>query len=436
MKRKNLMLTAAISLSLASVMSSCSKKEGCTDITAVNYSSDAEKDDGSCTPAIVVINPEVVFPSITVSGNITTNTTWTKANIVNLNGRVIVIAPAELTIEAGTVIKGAAGTGASASVLVVGVGAKIHATGTVTEPIIFTSSDDQIVPGNIVSPNLTIANKGLWGGVIILGDAPISPATGTTAEIEGFVAGTDGTTYGGADVVDNSGEFQYCSIRHGGSIIGGGNEINGLTLGGVGNLTTIDHVEVFGNLDDGIECFGGSVNLSSMVVVKIDDDSYDVDQAYSGTISNFMAIISPTVDGDAFEIDGPEGSSNDAGLFTFDKGLVIGSATATSSDFGVFKSRAQGTLKNIHFTGFNAAAKIKVDGAAAYGNYSSTGTLIISNNTFNVASLTGVFSSDQAGFNAGIFDAANTTATGITNGFDITQFSGWSLASQTGQYKN
>jgi len=437
MKTKNLMLTAAISLSLATVMSSCSKKEGCTDLLAENYDRDAETDDGSCEYAPEPENPAVNFPSITVSGNITTNTVWSKDKIVNLSGRIVVEAPAELTIEAGTVIKGLSGTGANASVLIVGVGAKIHATGTASEPIIFTSENDQIVPGQIVSPNLSIINKGLWGGIIILGEAPISPSTGTTDEIEGIPVGTIGTTFGGTNPTDNSGEFQYCSIRHGGIILNGGNEINGLTLGGVGSNTSIDHVEIYAGLDDGIECFGGSVNISSAVVVKIDDDSYDVDQAYSGTISNFMAIISPTVDGDAFEIDGPEGSSNNGGLFTFDKGLIIGNSNAANNDYVVFKSQAQGTLQNIHFTGFNSAAKVKVNGSVAYGNYSATTpSLNIVNNTFNVASVTGLFDSDQANPDATIFEGANTIAAGITNGFDITQFSGWSLASQTGQYKN
>lgn len=438
MKTKNLMLTAAIGLSLATVMSSCSKKEGCTDILADNWDRDAQSDDGSCTYTVDEDDVTVTYPSITVSGNITTNTVWTKDKIVLLSGRVIVQSPAELTIEPGTIIKGESGSGASAAVLVVGVGAKIHATGTSSEPIIFTSENDQIVPGQIVSPNLTIINKGLWGGVIILGSAPISPSTGTTAEIEGIPAGTMGTTYGGSDIADNSGEFQYCSIRHGGVIIGAGNEINGLTMGGVGNGTQVDHIEVFGNLDDGIECFGGSVNISDAVVVKVDDDSYDVDQAYSGTINNFMAIISPTVDGDAFEIDGPEGSGNSTGQFTFDKGLILGNSNASNSDYMVFKSRAQGTVQNVHFTGFHSSAKIKVNGSDAYGNYDGTGisSLNIINNTFNTGSVSGLFSSDQSSPDASIFEGANTTSTGITNGFDITQFTGWSLASQTGQYKN
>lgn len=421
MKKTNLLLASALIFSTSLFFTSCKKDD------------DKEED--------VVVTPTPVdtsYPSITQSGNITSNTTWTKDKIVYLDGRVIVEAPAELTIEAGTVIKGLAGDGADASVLIVGVGAKIHATGTASEPIIFTTEDDQIVPGQIASPNLTVNNKGNWGGVIILGDAPISPSSGTTAEIEGIPAGTPGCTYGGADATDNSGEFQYCSIRHGGIVLTGGSEINGLTLGGVGSGTTIDHVEIYAGLDDGIELFGGSVNVSDAIVVKIDDDCYDIDQAYSGTLYNIIAIVSPTADGDAFEIDGPEGSSNNTGTFMINTGYVVGSgatSTISNGNFAVFKSKAQGTLQNVFFTNFKSGAKVKANGSDAYNNYAGTGssTLTISNNVFNVSALTGIFSSDQT-FDETTFVNGNTT--GINNKVDMTQFTGWTFATNSGQYKN
>ena len=425
MKTKNLLLATVLMFGSSLIFTSCSK--------------DKNNDDDAIVLPTPTPTPDASYPSITVSGNITSNTTWSKDKIVYLDGRVIVQSPAVLTIEAGTIIKGKAGSDANASVLIIGVGAQINATGTVSEPIIFTGEDDQIVPGQIESPNLTVNHKGLWGGLIVLGDAPVSPSTGTTAEIEGIPAGTAGTTYGGSDVSDNSGTIKYVSIRHGGVIIGSGNEINGLTLAGVGNGTTIDHVEVYANLDDGIEFFGGSVNVNDAIVVKIDDDSYDVDQSYSGTVTNFVAIVSPTAGGDAFEIDGPEGSSNSAGQFTFNKGYVVGSGSSTTisnGNFAVFKSKAQGTFQNIHFTGFKSGALVKVLGADAYANYAGTGssTLTISNNTFNVSSLSGVLSSDQA-FDATTFNSANSTSTGITSGVDMSQFAGWSLASNTAQYK-
>lgn len=416
MKTKQILIASVMLLGATTFFTSCSKEKEADPIVATP------------TPT-----PDSSFPTITVTGNISANTIWTKDKIVVLDGRVIVQPGVELTIQPGTVIKAKPGSDASASVLVVGVGAKIHATGTVAEPIIFTSTDDQIVPGQITSPNLTIANKGLWGGVIILGDAPISPSSGTTSEIEGIPAGTVGTTYGGADATDNSGELQYVSIRHSGVIIGAGNEINGLTLGGVGSGTTIDHIEIYANLDDGIEFFGGSVNLSHGLVVKIDDDCYDIDQAYSGTITNIMAIIGENQDGDAFEIDGPEGSANNSGVFTINKGYIVGSSS-NDAKFAVFKSNAQGTMQNVYFTNFMTGAKVAVNGSAPYANYLGTGaySLTITGNTFNVLSLTGVFSSDQPGADATNFLNNNTVNTGLTNGFDPSQFVGWTLAGRTG----
>lgn len=419
MKTKKLLIASVIILGASTFFTSCSKDKSTDPIVE--------------TP---IPTPGTSFPSITVSGNITSNTTWTKDKIVYLDGRVIVTAPAELTIEAGTIIKGKPGTDANASVLIVGVGAKIRATGTVSSPIIFTSSDDQILPGQIASPNLTVNHKGLWGGLIVLGDASISPSTGTTAEIEGIPAGTVGTTYGGSDDADNSGELQYVSIRHGGVIIGAGNEINGLTLGGVGSGTTINHIEIVGNLDDGIELFGGTVNLSHTIVVKIDDDSYDVDQAYKGTVTNFVAIIGVNQEGDAFEIDGPEGSSNATGQFTFTKGYIVGNASNLTCDYAVFKSKAQGNLQNCYFTDFNAAAKVKVDGADAYNNYLGTGSssLTISNNVLNATTISGIFKSDQVGYDESNFVTTNTIGSGLTNGFDPSQFVGWTFAGRTGQF--
>lgn len=421
MKTKKLLIASIIMLGATTFFTSCSK-------------------DKTTDPVVLapVPTPDTSFPSITVSGNVTSNTTWTKDKIVYLDGRVIVVAPAELTIEAGTVIKGKAGSDANAAVLVIGVGAKIHATGTASSPIIFTSADDQIVPGQISSPNLTISNKGLWGGVVILGDASCSTPTGGTAEIEGIPAGTTGTTYGGSDDADNSGELQYVSIRHGGVVIGSGNELNGLSLGGVGSGTTINHIEIFGNLDDGIEFFGGSVNASNLIVVKIDDDSYDVDQAFKGTISNFVVVVGENQEGDAFEIDGPEGSLNATGQFSFTKGYVVGNASNATCDYAVFKSKAQGYLQNCYFTNFNAAARFVVNGADAYNNYLLTGssTLNLNNNILNVSTITGVFKSDQAGYNESNFVANNTVGTGLSNSFDPTQFTGWTVSGRTGLFKH
>lgn len=249
--------------------------------------------------------------NVIVTDNITQNTTWTSDNVYQLGGRIEVEAGATLTIEPGTVIKGEAGTGANATALLIARDAKIMAEGTVDKPIIFTSVADEITPedvaaGNFASPNMEPTINGLWGGVIILGNAHISVGDGTTAQIEGIPSTDTNGVYGGTNDEDNSGVLKYVSIRHGGSNIGEGNEINGLTLGGVGNKTVIENIEVVANQDDGIEWFGGTVNVSNVVIWNPGDDGLDTDQAWNGTCSNF-AILGPT-GGSLFELDGPEGT--------------------------------------------------------------------------------------------------------------------------------
>ncbi|MBT8270612.1 MAG: hypothetical protein KJO25_01070, partial [Bacteroidia bacterium] len=253
-------------------------------------------------------------PTISVSGAITSDTTWTSDNIYVLNQKVVVDAGATLTIQAGTIIKGTAGTGSLASALIVARDASINAVGTPTQPIIFTSASDNISCGETSGTNLDENDRGLWGGLIVLGNAPCS-FSGDVSElqIEGIPADDTFGLYGGADAGDNSGVIQYVSIRHGGALIGEGNEINGLTLGGVGNGTVIDNVEVVANVDDGIEFFGGTVDASNLLVWAQGDDALDIDQAYSGTIDNAVVVLGDFSD-HALEIDGPEGTTN--GQFT------------------------------------------------------------------------------------------------------------------------
>jgi len=123
--------------------------------------------------------------------------------------------------------------------------------------------------------------------------------------------------------MDDSGDISYISIRHGGSNIGSGNEINGLTLGGVGSMTSITNVEVVANQDDGIEWFGGTVDVDGVLVWNSGDDGLDTDQAWNGTCSNF-AVITPN-GGSAFELDGPEGNYEN-GNHTFNNGVVYAGA--------------------------------------------------------------------------------------------------------------
>ena len=259
--------------------------------------------------------------NVIITDNITENTTWTKDNIYQLAGRIVVEAGAELTIEAGTIIKGEAGSQANATALIIARNGKLFAEGTADEPIIFTSVADEIQPGEIASPNLDPTQNGLWGGVIILGNAPIS-ASAAEVQIEGIPTSDPNGLYGGDNPEDNSGEIRYISIRHGGTNIGAGNEINGLTLGGVGSETIIENVEIVANQDDGIEWFGGTVNVTNAVVWNAGDDGMDTDQSWSGTMDNFL-VVTPA--GHCFELDGPEGDVLLDVQHTFSNGTVIAS---------------------------------------------------------------------------------------------------------------
>jgi len=260
-----------------------------------------------------------------ITSNISENTTWTRDKVYQLGGRITVLNGVTLTIEAGTIIKGEAGTGANATALLVARGGRLLAEGRADAPIIFTSVADEITPeqvaaGDFSSPNLDPTINGLWGGVIILGRAGISASAAEVA-IEGIPTTDPNGLYGGNDDTDDSGILTYLSIRHGGANIGNGNEINGLTLGGVGSGTVINHIEIVANQDDGIEWFGGSVNVSNVVVWNAGDDAIDTDQSWSGTLDNFV-VVTPL--GHCFELDGPEGS--------FEAGRVIRNGNIYASD--------------------------------------------------------------------------------------------------------
>lgn len=330
---------------VAATMSITSCKQGCMDENATNYNAKAKKEDGSCIFAADETN-EVV------SGKIQSNTTWTKDKIYELEGRVVIENGATLTIEAGTIIKGQTGTGTNASALIIARGSKINAVGTASEPIIFTSVLDNIEIGQTSGTNLDETDTGKWGGVIILGYAPISAGDGDTeSQIEGIPATDAFGAFGGSNAADNSGTLSYVSIRHGGALIGAGNEINGLTLGGVGSGTTISNIEIVANLDDGIEFFGGTVDVDNIVVAFQGDDGIDIDMNYAGTVNNFAVVHGMDTD-EALEIDGPEGSTYTTGLFTLSNGTIKSTdGVGTGADL---KSKAQGTLSNITWEGYSA----------------------------------------------------------------------------------
>ncbi|HYR26927.1 MAG TPA: hypothetical protein VEU30_00590, partial [Thermoanaerobaculia bacterium] len=211
--------------------------------------------------------------SVNVSGTIAANTTWTRNKRYVLNDFVGVASPATLTIEPGTVVYG----GTTRATLFIQRGAKIVADGTARRPIIFTS------PQRVGS-----RARADWGSLVLLGSAPIN-VTGGTAVLEGLPS-EPAYTYGGTNAADSSGVLRYVRLEFGGFEIQTNQEINGLTLGGVGNGTVLDYIEVLHNKDDGFEFFGGSVNAKHLLGVAIYDDALDFDFGYSGSIQ-FAAFV-------------------------------------------------------------------------------------------------------------------------------------------------
>lgn len=238
---------------------------------------------------------------IIVSGSITANTTWTSNNIYLLQGFVFVEAGATLTIQPGTIIKG---DQASKGTLTIKQGARIDARGTASQPIVFTSNQ----------PAGSRA-RGDWGGLILLGRATQNiPATPTQPlpKIEGGL--TPDAYFGGTDDTDNSGTLQYVRIEFPGVAFSTDNEINGLTLGGVGSGTTIDHIQVSYSGDDSYEWFGGSVNAKYLIAYRGIDDEFDTDNGFHGKVQFAVSLRDPNVadqsGSNAFESDNDANGSN------------------------------------------------------------------------------------------------------------------------------
>ena len=316
---------------------------------------------------IINTTPTTTVTEENVSGLVTANTTWTSDKIWVLNGKVVVDNGITLTIEPGTIIKGKEGSGSLASALIIARGGKINAVGTAAKPIIFTSIVDNIKIGEKEGTNLTISDNSLWGCVLILGKAKGS-FSGDVSEfqIEGIPASDSFGLYGGNDDTDNSGNFEYVSIRHGGAEIGAGNEINGLTLGCVGSGTTIKNIEVVATLDDGIEFFGGTVSPSNIVIWHQGDDGLDLDQGYGGTISNALVILGNTSDS-ATEIDGGEGTFQRS--FTEKNITLIGNANAPGGKYADLRDHAQGTLENIYAYNFQTTSYVRLKQDDVANNY-------------------------------------------------------------------
>ena len=259
--------------------------------------------------------------NVDVTANIATSTTWTANNVYNLKAAIYVLPGATLTIEAGTVIKSGTAT-TEGGTLAICRGAKIYVNGTAQNPVIMTSFNDNMTTWREACNewgNLTVMGKGLisashYGGLPV-GSNTKTPTGLNQKQMEGLTDAVN-AMYGGNDDNDDSGSISYLNLRYGGKVIGLANELNGLSLGGVGRETDIHHIEIMNNVDDGIEIWGGTVSIKYFSIWNIGDDSFDVDQGWRGK-AQFGLIVQgfstnagqgSGVGDNCFEIDGAEDS--------------------------------------------------------------------------------------------------------------------------------
>lgn len=322
------------------------------------------------------VNKVYPAPTMTVNSNITTNTTWASGQTVLLQGPIYVKNNAVLTIQPGVVIRGEKASAGSA--LIITKGAQINAVGTAAQPIVFTT--DQ-APGAI---NRAVGD---WGGLIILGKGALNLAGGL-ANVEGLPVSAD-SEYGGGTTPnnnDNSGSLSYVRIEFGGYVYAANKEINGLTMGAVGNATQIDHVQVSYTNDDAFEWFGGAVNGKYLVSYRNLDDDFDTDNGWSGYVQFGLIVRDPSL------ADNPSVSTSEG--FESDNDATGSANTPLTS--GVFSNITgigpyRGNSAQVIATGYRRALRLRrntnlkvfnsifmdfktglfIDGAAADGNANS-----------------------------------------------------------------
>ena len=293
----------------------------------------------------------VVSNIITLTGNITKDTTLFAKDVNYLSGKVYITKGVTLTVEAGAKVQGKTGTNLGA--LVICRGAKLIAKGTEEKPIVFTSAS--------ANPQIDA-----WGGIVLLGTAKVNqslPWKGATVagltQVEGGIndtevgyglAGSGDAAFPTGNDADNSGILQYVRIEYAGASFLPDNELNSLTMAGVGNGTTIDHIQVTYAKDDAYEWFGGTVNCKYLIAYKTQDDDFDTDFGYAGNVQFGIvlrdSIVADISQSEAFESDN-DGKGNN----------FLPRTTAVFSNITAIGPRA--TLANVGNSLYRAGAHIR-----------------------------------------------------------------------------
>ena len=263
-----------------------------------------------------------------LSGNVDEDRTLDATVTYSLTGTLSVTSGVTLTIPAGTQIIAESGTD---KYIVVKKGAKIDVQGTAGAPVIMTSAEES--PGD-------------WGGLVIAGNATTTEGVDATAEVGGII-------YGGDDIADDSGSLSYLIINYAGAQINSESQYNGLTLYAVGSGTTIDNVAILNGTDDGVEFFGGNVDVTNLYLENNEDDAVDWTEGWNGTLTNAYALHTNAGFSTAVEADGDNGNPS----------LVNFTAVSTKGGTALqFKKESGATITGLSLTGYTTSVDMANDG--------------------------------------------------------------------------
>ncbi|WGK66309.1 multidrug transporter [Flavobacteriaceae bacterium YJPT1-3] len=308
-------------------------------VTNIDNSTDGDGDNGGDTTG----------QDINLEGTFANDLTLEMGNNYTITGPVVMAPGTRLTIPAGMTIEADASGGADVYIAI-SQGAEIIAQGTASQPIVITS-------------NATAPAAGDWGGLIILGRAPINSTSGgatATSEIGGL-------PYGGADASDYSGVIQYVRLEYTGGKADGQSENNGFSFYGVGNATVVDHIQAYIGADDGVEFFGGTVNARFVSVIGSQDDSIDWTEGYTGTLTDVYvehlgsAEFDKGIEADGFNTD--IGNNSDPLYFSFptiNNLTIIGTGSTNGNEAIRLRAGTRVEMNNVLLQGFDEG--IDMDG--------------------------------------------------------------------------
>lgn len=352
MKFKFLLLTLSI---FAFAVTSCEKDD--TSDIIIEIDQGGNQGGGGTTPT-----------DNTIGGVQTADLTLEANTEYVLTEALIMSEGTTLTIPAGVVIKANRGAGVYIAIV---QGARIIAEGTSTSPIVLTS--------NVATPA-----AGDWGGLIVLGRAPINSVAGgdttSTSEIGGL-------PYGGSNSSDDSGIIKYVRVEYSGGAADASSENNGFSFYGVGNGTTIQFIQAFEGKDDGIEFFGGTVNASNLSVIGAQDDSVDWTEGFTGTLTD--VYIEHRVSHDkGIEADGfnTDIGNNSNPVFwskpTVTNLTIVGRGSANENEAVRLRAGTQGNFTNVLIRGFEEAFDLDAEGDEPTGQGVLDGDLSVTDVTF------------------------------------------------------